>query len=286
VPVRRGGQRDLHVQPAVRPGAGLGAVAVAFYDYETALYFSYQGDRYFHAASTIKVPVLMTVFRLEAQGKLDLEDRLHVRNRFASIADGSIYRVARDRDGDSDLYKRIGRTARILDLARAMITRSSNLATNILLDYIGIEAVRNLVDAAGVNGIKIQRGVEDETAFQLGLNNEVSADGLLRLFRLLCQNHIFEEPARRQMIEILLGQEFNNMMPARLPSTVRVAHKTGEISTVCHDAGLVFVPERKPYILSVLSETPPNAGDRQKAIARISELVFNYLTYNGTQASE
>jgi len=262
---------------AVFSGAGFTAVAVAFYDYESELHFSYQGDRFFHAASTMKVAVLLAIFKAAEEGKLKLEDRLHVRNRFTSIVDGGVFRIDPSRDGDTEVYRWLGRAMTIAELARVMITRSSNLATNILFDYLGIDLVRRILEEADLDGIKIQRGVEDEAAFHLGLNNEVNADGLLRLFRLFCNVHYLAEKSRAGVLEILFAQEYNSMIPARLPARAKVAHKTGEISTICHDAGIVFLPQRKPYVLAILTEAPASVENRQRVVSSISEIIYRRL---------
>lgn len=256
--------------------AKFSAVSVSFYDYETALQFSYQGDRFFHAASTIKVPILLALFKLAEEGRVRLDNTLHVRNRFRSIVDDEVFRVALGRDADAEVPKRVGRSMRVRELARAMIVRSSNLATNLLLDYLGLEEVRRVIAEARLDGVKLQRGVEDERAFEKGLNNEITADGLARCFRLLCEKEFVRNETREAMIEILKSQEFNNMIPAKLPSSAAVAHKTGEISTVCHDGGIVFLPERKPYVVAILTEMPMSVETRHAPVAEISRAIFEY----------
>ena len=272
------GSRLIQRIQEISTRAGFSAVAVACHDYATPVSFSSHGDRWFHAASTIKVAILLAVFKAADEGQLKLASRLHVRNRFRSIVDGSVFRVSAERDGDADLHRRIGRAVPIADLARAMIVRSSNLATNLLFDFLGRDDIRRVVAAAGLHGIRVERGVEDEVAFASGLNNEATADGLVALFRLLAERRFLSEPSCEQMLGILLAQEFNRMLPARLPAGTRVAHKTGEISTACHDAGLVFLPNRQPYAVAILTEGPPGLEQRQKAVASISRAVFHFLT--------
>src|SRR5438067_12206545 len=137
------------------------AVAVALHDLETNFRFSLRGDRWFHAASTIKVAVLLAVFRAADEGRLRLDDSLHVRNRFISAADGSPFRLEPDSDAMPELYQAIGRTAKISDLAEGMISASSNLATNLLLDFVGVEYARKVLQDAQASGVELRRGVED-----------------------------------------------------------------------------------------------------------------------------
>jgi beta-lactamase class A len=253
------------------------SVAIAFCDYETSVQFASQGDRWFHAASTIKVALLLAIYKAAEEGRIRLGDTLHVRNRFRSITGGEVFRVAADRDGDPETHKRLGRAMRVHELARAMIVRSSNLATNLLLDYLGIEQIRRVLNDARIEGIRVRRGVEDNHAFDRGINNEVTANGLVQLFRVLCEEQFLRADTREQMLDILRAQEFKSMIPAQLPNEAKVAHKTGEISTVCHDCGIVFLPQRKPYVLAILTEMPPDVETRHAPVAEISRAVFEYL---------
>jgi beta-lactamase class A len=158
-----------------------------------------------------------------------------------------------------------------------MIVSSSNLATNLLLDYLTLEEAQKVLRDAGISGIDLRRGVDDTKAHEQNLNNETTAEGLLQLFATL-RGDFLSKPSRDLAIKILLQQRFNSMIPALLPSHASVAHKTGEISTACHDAGIVYLPEREPYILVVLTEVPAESNGRRETIAKISEAVFHCLT--------
>jgi beta-lactamase class A len=257
--------------------ARLEAVAVAVHDYQTGAGFELNADRWFHAASVIKVAVLLAVFKAVEEGPLRLDDPLHVRNRFRSAADGSIYRIDPDRDGDAACHRRTGRTMRIDELARAMIVRSSNLATNLLLDLVGLEYIQRVLSDARIEGVRVVRGVEDQVAHERGLNNEMTAAGARRLFRAIKEEGGWSADSRERMRDILLAQEFNAMIPARLPSGVKVAHKTGEISTHSHDAGIVHPLGRQPYVVAIFTQSAPDV-DRTRAVAEISGAIFSELT--------
>ncbi len=257
--------------------AQLNTVAIALHDYDSAVRFSYQGERWFHAASTFKAAILFALFKAAEAGTVRLDAPLAVRNRFISIVDGSPFRIEGDRDGDSAVHQRIGRAMPIIDLARAMIVRSSNLATNLLLDFLTLAQIRGALAQAGVTGLEVRRGVEDIAAHQQGINNETTADGLMQLFRLFLNPDALSEEHRQRALDILFAQEFKSMLPARLPKEVRVAHKTGEISTHCHDAGVVFAPGRQPYAVAILTETGPQTQKRTKAVADISHAIHRYL---------
>jgi beta-lactamase class A len=253
------------------------ASAVALHDYETGLRLSINADRPFHAASTMKVAILLAVGRAIDEKRLEPGDTLHVRNRFLSAVDGTPFRIDAESDGYPQLHRLIGRTAKISDLAEWMIVSSSNLATNLLLDYLSVNYVREVLDAAGVSGLELRRGVDDTKAFEQNFNNETTAEGLCKLFATL-RGDFLSKVSRDMTINILLQQRFNSMIPAPLPAHASVAHKTGEISTACHDAGIVYLPERHPYILVVLTEVLAESNGRRETIAKISEIVFQALT--------
>jgi beta-lactamase class A len=261
------------------------AIGVALHDLETGFRFSLRGDRWFHAASTIKVAVLLAVFRAADEGRFELDDSLHVRNRFFSAADGSVFRVSQDRDATPELYAAIGRTAKIYALAHAMIVGSSNLAANLLLDFVGVEYARRVLEEAEVHGVKLRRGVEDHGAHTQGINNEATADGLLSLLSAIRGDFLTPE-SKGEVIRILLEQRFNSMIPAGLPPHATVAHKTGEISTACHDIGIVYLPEREPYITAILTEFDPDTEGRRETVAAISETIYRALLQTNPKTNE
>jgi beta-lactamase class A len=249
------------------------SIAVAVHDLESGWRFSLRGDRWFHAASTIKVAVLLAVFRARDEGRLRLDDSLHVRNRFFSAAGGSPFHLNRDSDAMPELYESIGRTAKISGLAEEMITASSNLATNLLLDFLGVEYARRVLRDAQVDGVELRRGVEDHASHERGINNEATANGLLTLLSAIRGDFLSSE-GKQEVIRILLSQRFDSMIPAGLPAHATVAHKTGEISTACHDIGIVYLPEREPYIAVILTEFDPEREGRREMVAAISEAIY------------
>jgi len=255
----------------------LEGLGIAFYDAQTTIQWAYNGDQYFHAASTMKLAVLLGVFRQIERGELTLDAPVHVRNRFTSIVNQEPFMLDLGRDADPDVYGHLGKTLSVRELAFWMIAKSSNLATNLLVDIVGINNIQQALDELEIDGVKILRGVEDQAAFQAGLNNEVTANGLLKLLRIIADRKAYSPEASEEMLGIMLEQQYRSGIPAGLPKAARVAHKTGEISTACHDAGIVYLPEREPYILVVLTEVAAETNGRREAIAKISEVVFQSL---------
>ena len=260
---------------AQEPGAQVG---LAYIDLASGDTLFLNAESSFHAASTMKVPVMIELFRGAAAGSFAMDQRLMLVNQFASIVDGSLYSLDSTSDSDTTLYHRIGERVAIDTLLRLMITRSSNFATNTLIALVGAENVTRRMRSLGAQRIQVLRGVEDGKAFDKGLNNTTTARDLAIILRAIEEGKAASPAATRQMLGILLAQEFNEKIPAGLPAGTRVAHKTGEITAVSHDAAIVYLPERKPYVLVVLTRGIPDGHRSSKLIADLSALVYGHTT--------
>jgi len=254
-------------------------IAVAFRDHETDAEFYLNADEPLHPASTMKVHVMMEVFRQANEGLLALEERLLIINSFTSIADASKYSLDVVDDSEQTLYQRIGETESIHELTRLMIVRSSNLATNILMEKVGTRSIDDFVRTLGIEGVTIRRGIEDNAAFRLGLNNSATARGLTQTMDLIARRKVVSDNASQQMIDILLGQEFNQSIPALLPNFVKIAHKTGWTGNVYHDTAIVYLPDREPYVLTTMTRgfTEATENDAHACMAKISRRVYETL---------
>jgi beta-lactamase class A len=254
------------------------AIAVAAYDFEHHTTWSLNPSRWFHAASTIKVPVLLGVYEAIEQHRFEPFSRVHVRNRFYSLVDGKPFRVGQESDANAAVHAARGHMMTVHELAEHMIVTSSNLATNLLLDLIGVKAARESLARLHLGGIDLRRGVDDEAAWEAGINNRVTAAGLCDALRLIEEGKAISPEASRAMLDILHQQRFRSGIPAGLPEDARVANKTGEISTIAHDAGIVYLDGRDAYVVVILTEWAPEVNGRQETIARISRAVYEYMT--------
>jgi beta-lactamase class A len=225
-------------------------VAVFFRTLDGKSEYAVRPDDSFHAASTMKVPVMIELFRQVQQGKVQLRDQIVVRNEFHSIVDGSAYSLSAADDSEGELYKAEGQARTLSELCELMITVSSNLATNLLIEKLGVKNIRATVHGLGADGVIVLRGVEDGKAFAKGLNNTATARGLAVLMAAIARGKAVDAVSSRKMIAILERQKFNEGIPAGLPPGIAVAHKTGEIRGIHHDAAIVFA--KRPYVLVVM----------------------------------
>ncbi|HEX9003404.1 MAG TPA: serine hydrolase [Blastocatellia bacterium] len=269
-------QAKPHIEKLIA-ASGAEVVGVAVYDTRTKQTLLINERVRVHAASTMKLPVMMEIFRLVQEKRLRLDEPIEVKNRFYSIIDGSEYRLSKDDDSDEEVYRRIGQRMTVLELMDHMITWSSNLATNLLIERVTPEKVMKLMSELGANDIQVLRGVEDSKAFQAGKNNTATAYDLMLLLKAIAENRFQSKKACEKMVEILAAQHFNDGIPAGLPAGTRVAHKTGSITKHNHDAGIVYSPGGKPYVIVVLTKGIANDKQSSKLIAEISRTVYQAL---------
>jgi len=231
----------------------------------------------FHAASTMKTPVMIEVFRQAQEGRFSLDDSISVRNEFKSVVDGSLYELDPKDDSDDSMYKRIGGKASIRNLIHQMITVSSNLATNVLIGLVGAEKVTGTMRELGAHDIEVLRGVEDGKAFERGMNNRTNAYDLLLILEAIAEGRAVDPSSSEAMVDVLLAQQFGDVIPALLPPNVRVAHKTGNITGVEHDSGIVYLPDGRSYVLVLLSKDLKNVKEGKQALARVSKRIYDFV---------
>ncbi|MEO5590238.1 MAG: serine hydrolase [Gemmatimonadaceae bacterium] len=263
----------INARIAVTPGA---VVSVSYHDLQTGRRLDIAGDTVYHAASTMKIPVMIEVLRRAQRGSFSLDQQVLLVNQFPSIADGSPFSVDAGDDSDSTLYKSVGSRVAIRELLQRMVTRSSNLATNALIELVGATRVTQTAHSLGATRMSVLRGVEDQKAFDRGMVNTTTAADLATLLAGIEQGAVLSRSSSNEMRDILLAQEFNDKIPAGLPPGTRVAHKTGEITAVSHDAAVIYPPGRKPYVLVVLTKGIRDATASSALIADISRIVWNH----------
>jgi beta-lactamase class A len=273
---------DLRAAVAARVARVPGAeVAVSYRPLASSESLDVNADVDFHAASTMKVPVMLEVLRAVDAGRLALDQRILLVNRFHSIVDGSPYALDAGEDSDSSVYQHIGERVAVRDLLERMIVRSSNLATNTLIALVGAAQADSTAHRLGATHMRVLRGVEDGKAFAAGMNNTTTSADLAALLVHVERGDALEPASARLMKEILLRQEFNESIPAGLPAGTPVAHKTGSITGVLHDAAIVYPPGRAPYVLVVLTRSIPDEKVAASLIADLSRLVWDHAVPTG-----
>ena len=257
------------------PGA---EVAVSVIDLADDRAWDRRGDVVYHAASMMKVPVLIELFRRAERGGISLDERVPLKNEFPSLVDGSPYTLKAADDSDDLVYTWVGTPVTWTQLAERMITHSSNLATNAVITRLGAETITATAHALGASPrTVVRRGVEDQKAFDRGINNEMTTHDLAGLFAALERGKVAGPTGTARMREILLKQFFNGGIPKGLPAGVRFAHKTGEIRAHFHDGGIVYPPTGAPYVLVVFTRGVAETARAEALTADLAGVVHRTL---------
>ena len=255
-----------------------GTFALAFRDLSNSEneIFINEGET-FHAASTMKTPVMMELFKQASENKFSLNDSVLVKNEFQSIVDGSPFSMNIDRDGGEKFYDLIGTKQPMIELIKDMVTLSGNLSTNILIELADAKKVNETMRSIGAKDIQVLRGVEDMKAFEKGLNNTTTAYDLMIIYSALGEGSFVSEKACKEMIEILLQQKHRTKIPALLPEEVKAATKSGSITGVSHDSGIVFLPDGRKYVLVILSKNLSDMKAGTDTIGKVSRHIYDYM---------
>ena len=252
-------------------------ISFSCYDFQADHHFGYKEHKVFHAASTMKLCVVMELFRRVDLGEISLKDTIPVHNTFKSIVDDSIYSVDQPEDSYPEIYTLTGKEVSLESIAVPMITHSSNLATNLLIDHLGADKIQALMESLGTTNLKVVRGIDDNQAFAVALNNLVTAFDLNLALKELVDPTILSSESAGQIIEILKLQHYRKGIPAKLPPEVIIANKTGWTNTVCHDTALVFPANRSPYAITVLTQDFGSEAAGETAISTVSQAVYESL---------
>jgi beta-lactamase class A len=256
-----------------------GAQAVGIYfESPDGKVFTHNADEIFHAASTMKVPVMMQVFRDVESGRLKLDQAVTVKNQFASIIDGSPFSLERADDDDPQFHDNIGKKLPLRTLVEHMINRSSNLATNIVIELVSADRVRELMKEIGAGDMTVLRGVEDTKAYEAGKNNTTSARAFALCLKAILERKRFSDSSRAAMLEILRSQKSTGGIPAGIDAAkrnLRVANKTGEITEISHDGAIIQNDEGQTWILVILTRGVPTAEKGVSLIAALANSIWN-----------
>ena len=268
---------EIKAAVILKLAAQKGVFAVAFKDLQTGEALLLNEQMSYHAASTMKTPVLVEVFNQARKKKISLNDSITLHNNFKSIVDGSEYKLDSTDDSETELYRHLGEKRSVYQLIYQMITVSSNLSTNLMIELVDAKNVSATMASMGMPNLHVLRGVEDDKAYQAGLSNTVTAYDLMLLFEKIAKGKAVNKKSCEQMIKILLDQKFNDIIPAKLPVDVKVAHKTGWFTSVHHDSGIIFLPNGRKYVLVLLGKEIEDEKGATNMLAEVSEMIYKYV---------
>ncbi len=254
-----------------------GEFAVAYKNLNTGETILINENEEFHAASTMKTPVMIEVYKKDTEGVISLDDSILIKNEFRSIYDGTVFKLSSFDDSDKKSYEKIGSYLTLRELVYDMITISSNFATNLVIDYIGSKEINNTMRSLGAKNINVLRGVEDIKAFDKGMNNTTTALDLLFIYEKLARGEIISLEKSEEMVDILKNQKYDDIIPKYLPKSVKVAHKDGWINGVRHDSGIIYTGNNQKYVLVLLSKNLEDDIKGADMLAKVSLEIYNSL---------
>jgi len=222
----------------------------------------------------MKLAVLGALLRAESAGSLP--HRLVVTNDFTSAVGGR-FQIAQSDDQDDLTWSCLGRPVDVDQLAERMIVLSSNLATDLLLEQLGLPAVDRLLDRAGLTDqVVVQRLIGDSRAEDRGITNTVTAAGLARLFEALTDGSLLGEACAAIATRILAGQTHLSMIPAGLPAGTWSASKGGWVDGVNHDVALIRPESAPDYILAICTSTGLSHDAGCALVAELSRITWEH----------
>jgi beta-lactamase class A len=269
------GQEDVRTAvSAVRRGTGTVSV-VARVAGEALPRVSIEPDHRHYSASIMKLPILVAAHRRAERGEVDLDRMVPVHDDLDSVVPGVRFRVDPGEDSDPETWAALGHDVRLRSLVERMVTVSGNLATNLVLEHVGLtEVAAVLADAGCSERTQVVRGIEDYAARDAGTDNLVTADDLSLLMVALAEGRLAGASATDACEQTLLAQTYRDGIPAGLPGDLVVSNKTGWIDGVNHDVALVRAPGLPPVGLTVLVTAPGTPAEREAGIARITRAVW------------
>jgi beta-lactamase class A len=230
-------------------------------------------DATHYAASTMKVGVMAAAYRLADAGRLDLDAEVPVHAEFESRSGTGTFRNDRDYDNDPQPWERLGGTISLRWLIRRMIVKSSNLATNLVLEQVwsrDSDALAAVWQDAGAKASVTARGIEDYAAQEVGRTNLVTAADLASLLAAIRGHRLADPASCKEMIAVLLAQEVDEDIVQGLPPGTRVAHKNGWVEGIRHSAALILPDDAPEFILVTCVSAPLREDDGRSLLARIA----------------
>ncbi len=260
-----------------------GDVSLYFRDLNTDFCLKINENEIYNTASLMKIFVGLQYLRLIENGKIDVNIPVKIKNSFRSKFDNSLFELSPDIDSDPDLYNIIGSEIYALELIERMITRSSNLATNNLIELIEKKSTfENLLKEIGVSNTQIIRGVEDQKAFDAGIANFTTAADIAKVLEYIYTGVLKNDIYITQLFKFLQEQKHNSIIPLHLPKNLLIAHKTGNLSSSIHDAAIITSTTGLKYILVILSKNLKNKENAIAIFAGISKLFYTFISDRNT----
>ena len=240
-----------------------GSVCINFYDLNKNNGFSVNGDKKVLSASMIKLLILAELMKKIFENKFSLSDTVMMANFMKIGGDGVLKEL------------NSGHHFTLKELTTLMIIVSDNQATNILIDFLGMENINLLGKELGLKESFLGRKMMDTEARKNGYDNYTCADDISLLLKLIYQEKLINKEASQLMLGILLRQQQGERLQRYFPSDIKIAHKCGDLDNLENDGGIIWIGDRI-YILVVLTSGMSNLQCKQ-TIGKISKFIYDKM---------
>lgn len=226
------------------------------------LYASRSPDERVPSASIIKIPILVEVMEQVKAQHFELTDYYTLQNTDKVGGAGTISQQA---EGKAYTYE---------ELARQMMISSDNTATNVLIRKVGREAVNGRMKLMGFSNLQLNRVMMDTAAVARGIENYVNATDINRLLSLIYQRKVATPALCDLMVAFLLDNHDTTTLPSLIPPQIGIAHKTGTLTYIRGDAGIIFT--QKPFAISVFVRGVPQT-QAERIIGEVGKICYEVL---------
>lgn len=234
--------------------------ALEVFDLSTGYHMGFNAASSMPAASTIKIPVMVEVFRQLAAGRFGLNHKVTLR--------------ASDKDwGSGELCDaRAGSAHAVSELLEKMIDISDNTATNMLIRLVGRARINHSMAELGLQHTHLTDDIRTE-GWGIRRQLRTSPADLVHLLALMAHRQLVDEWSSNEMISILEQDQYNTLLPEPLPDNIPIAHKTGSFFDTLNDAGIVYADDA-PYVIAIMTTALPSKDAGRKFIRSISRLAY------------
>lgn len=251
-----------------------------------AAWLTRRPDTVHHAASTLKLPLAVAALAAHEAGRLNLDATVPVRAEFSSVIGNSPYSLTSEYDNDAEPWERLGDSVPVRWLVDRSLSRSSNLATNLLIDLVGVATVNQVYDRCGADRSRLRRGIHDTVGAGAGLANTATAADLCAVLAGLVNGRLVSRGSADWLESVLATNVWRDAIPAGLPSGTYVADKPGWIDECCHDVAVVRPVDETPFVLGIFTTTTLDERSAQEVVAEAASVVWRHRTELASETTE
>lgn len=244
--------------PSIKP-------SIYAWEYDQGKYVDINADKLYPAASIIKLPVLVRMFKSIEANQLTIYDEMKMIEQYRSSGSGNLQ------------YAQAGRNYTMDYLAKIMIQDSDNTSTNMIMSKLGgMDDINAGLRDWGISKTYVRTWLPD-----LKGTNKTTALDMAKILYNLDNPGFLNINSREYIIDYMSHVKNDRLIQAGLGSGALFIHKTGDIGSMLGDAGIVYAQNGKKYIVVILAERPYNSPQGKDFIVKASSLIYKSIVEGG-----